>query len=52
MGSLSFVVLGIGSVNPGLLQFAIDKFSQVRWQAVQGSLMHGGARIVMHWGTQ
>eukprot|EP00197_Chlamydomonas_leiostraca_P008890 CAMPEP_0202868502 /NCGR_PEP_ID=MMETSP1391-20130828/10913_1 /ASSEMBLY_ACC=CAM_ASM_000867 /TAXON_ID=1034604 /ORGANISM="Chlamydomonas leiostraca, Strain SAG 11-49" /LENGTH=335 /DNA_ID=CAMNT_0049548681 /DNA_START=69 /DNA_END=1076 /DNA_ORIENTATION=- len=29
IGSISFVVLGIGSTQPGLLQFFIDKFSQV-----------------------
>ena len=29
VGSISFVVLGIGSVNPGILQFAIDSFSQL-----------------------
>lgn len=40
VGGISFVVLGIGSINPGILQFAIDRFSQVYPGGWQGA--HGG----------
>lgn len=45
-GGISFVVLGIGSVNPGILQFAIDFFSQVFPDYKQRVLRHEAAHFL------
>jgi hypothetical protein len=45
-GGISFVVLGIGSVNPGILQFAIDKFSQVFPDYKERVLRHEAAHFL------
>lgn len=46
VGGISFVVLGIGSVNPGILQFAIDSFSQVFPDYKQRVLRHEAAHFL------
>ena len=45
-GGISFVVLGIGSVNPGILQFAIDTFSQVFPDYKERVLRHEAAHFL------
>ncbi len=40
-------MLGIGSVNPGLLQFAIDKFSQVYPDYRERVLRHEAAHLLL-----
>lgn len=46
VGSISFVVLGIGSVNPGILQFAIDSFSQIFPDYKERVLRHEAAHFL------
>lgn len=46
VGGISFAVLAIGSVNPGILQFAIDSFSQVFPDYKERVLRHEAAHFL------
>lgn len=47
IGSITLVVMGIGSTAPGLLQFAIDKFSQVFPDYRERVVMHEAAHFLV-----
>ena len=47
VGGISFVVLAIGSVNPGLLQVAIDSFGQIFPDYRNRVIGHEAAHILM-----
>jgi hypothetical protein len=46
-GGISIVVLAVGSTAPGLLQFAIDKFSQFYPDYRERVLRHEGAHFLV-----
>lgn len=50
VGGISLGVLAVGSVAPGLLQFAIDKFGQLQPDYRERVLRHEAAHFLVRWG--